>query len=134
MSDESEAEASSQYRSGYGSSETVIVIESCTRFLTAMCQAIVFDNTSDHRWWIIISTHAFFSIILQFNKFLLTGLCKMSTLLTMMYQSQYELSWYYYCWYLKHYHWHLTCHQNHYCLVRSSGSCIKVGGAPCTTS
>ncbi len=49
MSDESEAEASSQYRSGYGSSETVIVVESSSRFLTAMSQAIVSDNTSDHR-------------------------------------------------------------------------------------
>ena len=49
MSDESEAEESSQYRSDYSSSETVVWNNNSVRFLIAMSQAIVSDNTQDHR-------------------------------------------------------------------------------------
>ena len=50
MSDESEAEESSQYRSDYSSSETVVWNNNSVRFLIAMSQAIVSDNTQDHRF------------------------------------------------------------------------------------
>ncbi len=47
MCDESEAEESGQYRSDHSSPESNS--SNKTRFLVAMSQAIVSDNTSDHK-------------------------------------------------------------------------------------